>query len=153
VSDDCLGCNLLSGATPLLGGVIYESAHWVVNHCVGPLGLGTLVVAPRRHVTRVPDLVSEEVAELGDVLVRTAQVIDRLARPQQVYVCLWHGEDGPKHLHWVVQPVGTELVERFGGKRSEALQLAMFEADEYPDPDEVRSFADQARSAFTDSFG
>jgi diadenosine tetraphosphate (Ap4A) HIT family hydrolase len=104
------------------------------------------VVAPRRHVTRVPDLVAEEVAELGDVLHRTALVIDRLATPEQVYVCVWsHGEDGPKHLHWVVQPVGTELVERYGGRRSEALQLAMFEADEYPDPDEVRSFCDRAR--------
>lgn len=27
---------------------IHETTHWLVEHCVGPLGLGTLIVKPRR---------------------------------------------------------------------------------------------------------
>lgn len=61
----CLGCDLLAGRAPLPGGVIVETTNWVVNHCVGPLNVGTLIVAPRRHVTAVAELSDLEVAELG----------------------------------------------------------------------------------------
>lgn len=149
MAEPCLGCDLLSGATDAPGGFVYETDRWVVNHCVGPLGLGTLVVAPRRHVVRVSDLDRQEVEELGQVLHRSASVLDDLLSPTQVYVCLWsHGETGPKHLHWVVQPVSEAVVRRHGGKRSEALQLAMFQAEEYPPDVEVVAFCVAARVAF-----
>jgi hypothetical protein len=39
----CLACELLAGARPLPGGRLAEWSGWVVEHSVGPLGLGTLV--------------------------------------------------------------------------------------------------------------
>jgi diadenosine tetraphosphate (Ap4A) HIT family hydrolase len=50
-----------------------------VEHCVGPLGLGTLIVKPERHVTAVQDLTDEESAEFGPLLRRASQVVRELA--------------------------------------------------------------------------
>src|SRR4051812_8856701 len=72
--DSCMACDLADGTLPLPGGRIYETAHWLVEHCVGPLGLGTLIVKPRRHVTRVAELTDDEAQELGPLL-RTTSVI------------------------------------------------------------------------------
>ena len=36
-----------------------------VEHCIGPLGVGTLIVKPKRHVVHVADLTEPEVAEMG----------------------------------------------------------------------------------------
>jgi len=44
MADDCLACDLAAGRQPLPGGVIHQTESWLVEHCVGPLGLGTLIV-------------------------------------------------------------------------------------------------------------
>ncbi len=88
----CLGCDFLAGRRYLPGGIVHQTALWVVNHVVGPMNLGTLIVGPREHVTAVADLKDNAVAELGLVLRDTARVIEALCRPEQTYVCLWsHG--------------------------------------------------------------
>lgn len=51
----CLACDLTAGRRPCPGGRIDETPGWVVEHCVGPLGVGTLIVKPKRHVIRVAD--------------------------------------------------------------------------------------------------
>jgi hypothetical protein len=48
--NDCLACDLTEGRVPLPGGLIHETSRWRVEHCVGPLGVGTLIVKPKRHV-------------------------------------------------------------------------------------------------------
>jgi len=127
---------------------VAETERWVINHCLGPLGIGTLVAAPKRHVVRVADLNDEETSELGPLLKRTASIVTELTTPEQVYVCVWsHGGNEAKHLHWIIQPVTTETVQRYGGLHSEALQAAMVVADEYPDATAVEEFCDQARRA------
>ncbi len=40
----CLACDLATGASPLPGGTIHRTQNWTVEHCVGPLGVGSLVV-------------------------------------------------------------------------------------------------------------
>lgn len=131
--DTCLGCAFAIGEETPPGGVLVRTDSWMVNHCVGSLGVGTLVIAPTRHVTRVSALTEPEVEELGRLIRRCSQIVEALVTAEQTYVCLWsHGPDGPKHLHWVVQPVTKELVEAYAGKRSEELQSAMFEANEHP---------------------
>lgn len=148
-SPDCFGCAIASSVLAPPGGVIHRTDHWIVNHCDGPLGCGTLVVSPSRHVTRVSALNQPEVAEMGPLLHRTTQIVDELTKADQVYVCLWsHSDSGPKHLHWVVQPVSKMLVAKHAGKRSEELQLAMFELSEMPDMHEVESFSASARELF-----
>jgi diadenosine tetraphosphate (Ap4A) HIT family hydrolase len=141
----CLACDVTAGRVAAPGGAIVETAHWVVDHCVGPLGVGTLIVRPRRHVLRVGELFAEEARELGPLLQRVAAAVDELAAPSQVYVSLWsHEGREPGHVHFVVQPVTHELMERYDafGPR---LQSAMFERGELPDPADAAAFAECAR--------
>jgi ATP adenylyltransferase len=144
----CLACDLAEGRVPLPGGPLLDAGRWLVEHCVGPLGVGTLVVKPRRHVLHVADLDEHESAELGPLLRRAAGVAGRLAGAEQVYVCLWsHAGGTPVHIHFVVQPVTSEQKEA-AGAYGPALQLAMFERGEQPDAAAVVAFAERARALF-----
>jgi diadenosine tetraphosphate (Ap4A) HIT family hydrolase len=85
-----------------------------VEHCVGPLGVGTLLVKPKRHVTRIAELTAREAEEQGPLLHRSAVVLDHLLEPAQTYVCLWSHADGkPVHIHYVVQPISRPLMAEF----------------------------------------
>ena len=149
--EGCLACDLASGRRPLPGGVIHERDGWVVEHCVGPLGVGTLIVKPRRHLTRVTDLDTQEAAALGPMLVRAAQVVTALTDPEQVYVTLWsHAEGVPRHIHFVIQPVTSETRATHGGKYGLPLQTAMFEDDVAPEVSAVEAFAGRAGRLFTE---
>jgi diadenosine tetraphosphate (Ap4A) HIT family hydrolase len=145
--EGCLACDLADGRRPLPGGVIHERDGWLVEHCVGPLGVGTLVVKPRRHVLHVADLDEAEAAPLGALLRQAARVVTELTRPEQVYVTLWSHADGvPVHIHFVVQPITGELRAAHAGAYGLALQSAMFEAGAEPPEAEVSAFAERARS-------
>jgi ATP adenylyltransferase len=145
MTSDCFACeSIASRSTP--GGCIHETAHWFVDHCVGPLGVGTLIVKPKRHVVHVADLDADEAAELGPLLRTATAVVTELVRPDQVYVTLWsHAGGVPVHIHFVVQPVTREQMEELGlhGPR---LQVEMFERSVAPDPDEAAAFAERARA-------
>lgn len=142
---ECLACDLTAGRAPLPGGVIHRGRAWVVEHCVGPLGVGTLIVKPVRHVTGVDELTDAEADEVGPLLRATAGVVRGLTGAEQVYTCLWsHAGGVPGHLHHVVQPVTRTQVDEYGA-HGPALQVAMFARGEGPDPAEVDAFADRAR--------
>ncbi len=146
--EGCLACDLLAGRQPLPGGVIHDAGTWLVEHSVGPLGVGTLIVKPRRHVTRVADLTDEEAAALGPLLLRATQVVTELTDPEQTYVTLWsHAGGVPVHIHFVIQPITAALMEAHG-VYGPTLQVAMFEAGELPPEPEVEAFADRARALF-----
>src|SRR5450631_2132258 len=72
--DRCMACELSDGRSQLPGGLIHRTRHWRVEHCVGPLGLGTLIVKPERHVTAVDALTPDEALELGPLLRLTSAV-------------------------------------------------------------------------------
>lgn len=145
--DGCIACDLTHGRRDLPGGLIHETSYWRVEHCIGPLGAGTLIVKPLRHVERISDLTSAETAEMGIVLHQTAAVVGGLTTAPQVYVCLW--SHGPAHIHFVVQPEIGTVVELFG-TWGPALQAAMFERGDLPERTDVERFASQARRAFGD---
>ena len=147
----CLGCDLTSGRIDLPGGRIYETAHWVVEHCIGPLGVGSLIVKPFRHVCRVWDLTDDEASELGPLLRRAAATIRSILKPDQVYVCLWsHKGFRPGHLHFVLQPSWNSLNERHN-RPGPFLQVDMFKANAMPPRKEVEAFAAKARSIIAGS--
>jgi diadenosine tetraphosphate (Ap4A) HIT family hydrolase len=73
MASDCYACRLTEGAEPLPGGRIHATAYWVVEHCTGPLGVGTLIVKPFRHCLTVGDLTAAEAEELGPLLQRVSQ--------------------------------------------------------------------------------
>jgi diadenosine tetraphosphate (Ap4A) HIT family hydrolase len=132
----------------LPGGVIHEAAHWLIEHCVGPLGVGTLIVKPKRHVTRVAELTAEEAAELGPLLRRSAAVVDELVAPEQVYTWLFsHAGGRPVHLHYVVQPATRTAMDEFG-RYGPHLTVAMFDRGELPPAEDVEAFAGRARQLF-----
>ena len=141
----CIACNLTAGAEDLPGGRIHETTGWVVEHCIGPLGVGTLIVKPKRHVVHVADLTEAETAEMGPLLQRTARAVTNLIEPVQVYVCLWSQAGArPVHIHWVVQPVTRALMDELG-RLGPALQDAMFQRGEQSDRGEMEAFAARAR--------
>jgi diadenosine tetraphosphate (Ap4A) HIT family hydrolase len=134
---------LSSGVREPPGGCIYEADGWRVEHCVGPLGVGTLVVKPVRHVLHVADLSAGEANAAGPVLWRAAQVVSELSAPAQVYICLW--SSGPVHVHWVVQPVHTRQEAEVRGP---FLQAAMFAANQPIDMEQAAQYATRARAAW-----
>lgn len=150
--EGCIACDLAEGRLPLPGGLIHETAHWLVEHCIGPLGVGTLIVKPRRHILHVADLSGGEAAELGPLLRRVTGVVTELVEPEQVYVTLWsHSHAVPGHIHFVVQPVTASCMTEHDGFYGPRLQVAMFERGDAPPPAEVEEFSKRARAALTAS--
>jgi diadenosine tetraphosphate (Ap4A) HIT family hydrolase len=146
----CVACSLADGTGDLPGGPIHERGGWLVEHCVGPLGLGTLIVKPRRHVTAVAELTDDEVVALGPLLRDASTIAAAVAGDdvEQVYHCLWsHAGGVPVHIHYVVQPVTRRDLDRHG-VYGPALQLRMFDAGELPDRRAVEAVCDRARLLF-----
>lgn len=142
----CLACDLSEGRRPLPGGTIDQTDRWLVEHTIGPLGVGTLIVKPKRHVVHVADLTEKEAKELGPLLRRIAALVTKLVRPEQVYVTLWsHADAEPGHIHWVVQPVTRDQMNEFDD-HGPHLQVKMFERGDAPDGAAVERFADAART-------
>ncbi|MFC8197459.1 HIT family protein [Streptomyces sp. NPDC057298] len=130
----------------LPGGTVLRTPLWVVEHCVGPLPLGTLVVKPLRHVLHVADLTPDESAELGPLLRRVTTAVTAVTCPEQVYVCLWsHAGAVPGHIHFVVQPALTADLERYGAY-GPALQTAMFAGGAVPDVAAVAGMCERLRA-------
>jgi diadenosine tetraphosphate (Ap4A) HIT family hydrolase len=145
---DCATCDSIAARTAP-GGCIHQTEHWFVDHCIGPLGVGTLIVKPKRHVTHVADLRPEEAAELGATLQEAAAVVSELERPEQVYVTLWsHLDAVPVHIHFVVQPATAARMAEHGGRHGIRLQVEMFDRRVYPDPSAAEAFAERARAAW-----
>lgn len=147
----CMACDLVEHPDGVPGGRVATIGGWVVEHCVGPLGIGTMVVKPARHVVHLGDLTADEVADLGPALTRVARAVGLAASeagdpPGQVYACLWsHADRRPGHIHFVVQPVGDALMARFDAHGPE-LQVRMFKADERMDPNLMIAAADRVRA-------
>jgi diadenosine tetraphosphate (Ap4A) HIT family hydrolase len=147
--EGCLACELSQGIRQAPGGAILTAGGWRVEHCVGPLGVGTLIVKPLRHCLSLADLTPAEAAALGPLLARVAGVVRELAGADQVYCCLWsHAGWEPGHIHFVVQPVrGAQAAEH--PRPGPALQVALFDAQRFPDPVEAAAFAERAREHLT----
>jgi diadenosine tetraphosphate (Ap4A) HIT family hydrolase len=151
VSDSCLACNLIAHPERLAGGRIATVGRWVVEHCVGPLGVGTVIVKPLRHVLHLADLDDAEAAELGPLLAMVARAVT-LARTDageptaQVYACLWsHAQRRPGHIHFVIQPVSAALMTRHDAHGPD-LQVRMFEANEPMPTEDVEAAVGRIRN-------
>jgi len=151
---DCLGCEIASNRRDVAGGIVHQTSRWIVNHAVGRLNLGTLIVAPRDHVVAIADLDVVAAAELGPLLRDAARIVEAICQPEQTYVCVWsHGRTERRHLHILVQPVTTALVAQYGGLRSEQLQVKIMTTGEPPDPGDIERFCADARQRFAAHHG
>jgi diadenosine tetraphosphate (Ap4A) HIT family hydrolase len=148
--DGCIACDLAEGRQPLPGGLIFRRGGWLVEHCVGPLGAGTLILKPARHVLAVADLTTSEADDLGPLLRHTSWVARQLVEAEQVYICLWSHAGGlPVHIHFVVQPVTRRQMAQYGS-HGPNLQVAMFAAGQPPDAQQVEQMANTARRLFAE---
>lgn len=148
--EGCLACDLTEGRRDLPGGRIFATSCWVVEHCVGPLRVGTLIVKPSRHCVQFWELTDDEARELGPLLRQVAAVIHGILKPDQVYVCLWsHAGWKPGHLHFVLQPSWNHS-QREHQRPGPFMQVDLFEANMRPPHEEVEAFADKARKAIRD---
>ena len=147
-AESCFACRLTSGDLPLAGGVVHRTDRWVVEHAVGPLELGTLIVKPLRHVCHVADLDDRESAELGPLLRLASSIVTELCHPDQVYVCLWSHKDArPVHIHFVVEPVARDAVLA-AGVTGPTYQSMLFTRAAERQVAEIEAFCDRARAAF-----
>jgi hypothetical protein len=48
--EGCLACGVLAGRIDVPGGTIAETQHWDADHCLGPFGVGAVVVKSKEHV-------------------------------------------------------------------------------------------------------
>ena len=133
------------------GGRIIDTDYWVVEHCVGPLGIGTLILKPLRHCTGLADLNDEEAGELGPLLKKVCAAVTELADAEQVYSSLWsHSKSGPTHIHFVLQPIFHSMQETYPGA-GPTLQSAQFKAGLLPEAAAVEEFCQRARAVFNSS--
>jgi diadenosine tetraphosphate (Ap4A) HIT family hydrolase len=148
MTERCLACDLTAADRPLPGGRVHATGAWVVEHCLGPLGVGTLLVKPFRHCTAVADLTVREAEELGPLLREVSACVRELNRAEQVYVCLWsHAGWSPGHVHFVIQPAWSRQAASFTAP-GPTLQSEMFLANRPPDAGEVEAFCERARAFF-----
>jgi len=148
-TEGCLACDLTEGRRPLPGGTILRTGHWTVEHCIGPLGIGTLIVKPLRHVVRFAELSDEEAADFGPLLQRVAQAVVDETGADQTYICQWsHAGFEPGHVHFVVQPAWNSHRDRFS-RPGPFLQAAMFDENAPLDEGQVDQFCKRIRVRLT----
>src|SRR4051794_2051054 len=94
----CLACRLNAGDEPAPGGVIAETAHWRADHCLGPFGVGAVVVKTKEHIEDFWRLPLDVAAELGPFARRlSSAIIDGLGA-ERVYLTMWV-DMPPHHVH------------------------------------------------------
>jgi diadenosine tetraphosphate (Ap4A) HIT family hydrolase len=151
--DACHACQILAGKVDLPGGPILQTTAWVVEHELGPLGVGTLLVKPIRHCIHLGQLTDEEAVELGPLLKATSGTVQRLTGCDQVYVCLWaHSGWRPVHVHFIVQPAWDDFRHNYP-RPGPFVQSAMFEAATAPDRQLVEEFCERARDHLKSCIG
>jgi diadenosine tetraphosphate (Ap4A) HIT family hydrolase len=144
-SEGCLACDLTEGRRPLPGGAILCTNYWTVEHCVGPLGVGTLIVKPLHHVLRFAELSPEATTEFGPLLQRVAEAVLAETGADQTYICQWsHASFEPGHIHFVVQPAWNSQREGYA-RPGPFLQAAMFDENAALDEGAIDEFCKRMR--------
>jgi diadenosine tetraphosphate (Ap4A) HIT family hydrolase len=107
-SESCPVCEELAGRVSIPGGVVYRNEWWEVAHHPSPwTDPGELMVKARRHVESLAELTSAEAMALGPVIRAAVAAIERVVRPERVYVASY-GER-VRHVHFFLLPRTTSL--------------------------------------------
>ena len=99
----CSVCEELAGHIQAPGGVVYRDAWWEVAHHTGAwTDPGELIVKARRHVASMSALTSAEAASLGPSPSAAVGAIERVVRPERVYVASYN--ERVRHVHFFLLP-------------------------------------------------
>jgi len=102
-TQSCSVCAEVAGRIAAPGGVVFQNDWWVVAHHTGPwTDPGELIVKARRHCESLSELTPAERASLGPVLSAAVAAVERVVRPERVYVASW-GER-VRHVHFFLLP-------------------------------------------------
>ena len=144
---DCLACRVNSGEEPVPGGVIAETEHWRADHCIGPFGVGAVVVKTKDHIGDFWALEQETAAELGPFVARLSRAIVEALGAERVYLTMWVDKP-PHHVHLVLYP-------RYANEQRRALdlQLALQAAGPPNDDDAARAAGSLRESLAADTGG
>lgn len=140
---DCLACQILEGHIGVPGGVIAENEWWVADHCIGPYGLGSVVIKSKVHRENLWQLTPEESTALGPFMAEMSEAIAKAMEAERVYVSLWV-DQLPYHVHFVLQP-------RYPGKQElglKGLELQVYRSLSHPPNDDDMANAAQRIRAF-----
>jgi diadenosine tetraphosphate (Ap4A) HIT family hydrolase len=104
----CSVCEEVAGRITAPGGVIYDDGLWTVAHHTGPYtDPGEIIVKLRRHCESLSGLTEPEATAMGPVLRSAVGAIERVVRPERVYVASY-GER-VRHVHFFLLPRTTAL--------------------------------------------
>ncbi|HEY5281615.1 MAG TPA: UDP-glucose--hexose-1-phosphate uridylyltransferase [Polyangia bacterium] len=79
---------------------VVENAHWVALVPYWATWPYEMLLLPRRHVCRLPDLGDDERDALADILKRMVTRYDNLFETSFPYSMGWHGAPTGDHPHW-----------------------------------------------------
>jgi diadenosine tetraphosphate (Ap4A) HIT family hydrolase len=106
--ESCSVCAEVAGTIAAPGGVVFRNEWWEVAHHTGPwTDPGELIVKARRHVESLAGLTQAESAALGPVLRAAVAAVERVVRPERVYVASY-GER-VRHVHFFLLPRTASL--------------------------------------------
>ncbi len=106
--ENCSVCAELAGRVSTPGGVVFQDDSWQVAHHAGPwTDPGELIVKARRHVESIAQLSDAESASLGPILRAAVGAVERVVRPERVYVASY-GER-VRHVHFFLLPRTSSL--------------------------------------------
>ena len=90
------------------GGVVWEDAHWVADHCLNVPQVARL--EDERHCESLPELSDAEAAALGPAIRTLSSAMMRGLPCERVYVGAWW-EGPPRHVHFVLEPRASRKEE------------------------------------------
>ena len=106
--ESCSVCAEVAGTVTAPGGVVYRDEWWEVAHHTGPWSdPGELMVKARRHVESLAALTAAEASALGPVLRAAVAAVERVVRPERLYVASY-GER-VRHVHFFLLPRTSSL--------------------------------------------
>lgn len=82
--------------------IIHETKHWMINHHQASALPGYLMLGTKLQTTSLAELSSDALAELGGLLAKTQQIIERQLLPKRLYIGRFGHEPGwPIHFHFI----------------------------------------------------
>ncbi|WP_460157119.1 HIT family protein [Pseudomonas sp. S2_H10] len=82
--------------------IIHQTDHWIINHHLSSALPGYLMLATKMQTSSLAELSSAALAELGVLLARTQQTIERQLQPKRLYIGRFGHDPGwPIHFHFI----------------------------------------------------
>jgi len=103
MKQSCISCATVSGSILPTGGVVCETATWIVVLRANPVRFPCLpLIILKQHREQIADLSYEESSCLGPLMTLTAQVLNDVLQPAKVHFGLY--AESVKHIHVHVFP-------------------------------------------------